>query len=464
MSEKSYFHNGLSTGDAVLAPYHAQLFSSILRNLYGREGLIIPATSFHELEVIGKASRSLDVYQGWAFIQGVLYHHESDETISLATNVSPYPRIDRVVVRIDWITQEVTLDVLQGIPATIPDLPAVKQSLEDVYELPIAWVYLPSGYTTTSNRVVDERHFAATALYQENYVPHNFIGNGCFMGFSGERLASSYPPDMWDLYNGGAVTPDSITSVENAELEFGRAIKITTDQYGGLSQTTLIPNGNHLITTRVLIQVESGEVYVGSYGNGSLVYPTQEIVEVLIRDYRTGVGGHENEIAIFANEDATTFTVYQVTSTYGHIEVTFIEEHEIILFDYTVINSDGFTAGTTYSTSTVTVTTEDWPNSPDIKALLTGARAAIFKLGVLDSGSVGSNDCGVAIRDTKNHAVLLRTVVGGLTNNTYRETVGIVPLEEHTPNADDAFEFELDIIASGANTLRIQLEIVGVIV
>lgn len=88
---------------------------------------------------------------------------DAEEVLTITSNSSGLPRIDRVVARADRSANEAVLDVLVGTPGASPTAPALTWS-STVREIPIAQVRVASGATTISvSNVTDERRFARYA-------------------------------------------------------------------------------------------------------------------------------------------------------------------------------------------------------------------------------------------------------------------------------------------------------------
>lgn len=87
-----------------------------------------------------------------AWVRGRVW--ESDpataEAMAVPTNTSGLPRTDRLVLRLDRSTNNVTAAVLTGTPALTPAPPALTQTFGStgVYELPLARWTVADGYTT----------------------------------------------------------------------------------------------------------------------------------------------------------------------------------------------------------------------------------------------------------------------------------------------------------------------------
>lgn len=160
MTEYSYYWDGLVTGDATLAPYSPSRYTTIWKNLFthdGDQGII--NEHGNELEVSGIAGAVI-VNTGAALVEGYFYENTAQENVTIPTPVSD-PRIDRIVLQKDPITQTVRITRLIGVEAAVPVAPTLTQVAGAIWEIPIAQIYIDTGGVIT---VTDEREPAKTPL------------------------------------------------------------------------------------------------------------------------------------------------------------------------------------------------------------------------------------------------------------------------------------------------------------
>ena len=110
------------------------------------------------LEVIAdNNSMFLTVKDGATFINGRVREWTAEQEIRLANSDASFNRIDAVVVRLDLINRNITLEVLQGSPSAVPTAPTLTQT-EDVFELCLAEVSVKTGVIAlTSADITDKR-------------------------------------------------------------------------------------------------------------------------------------------------------------------------------------------------------------------------------------------------------------------------------------------------------------------
>lgn len=88
---------------------------------------------------------------------GAVYGLTATKSLTIPTAHATYPRIDRVVIRYDALTNKGALAILEGTPASTPAAPALTRD-ENKYEISIAHVYVAAGTTSIAAAdITDER-------------------------------------------------------------------------------------------------------------------------------------------------------------------------------------------------------------------------------------------------------------------------------------------------------------------
>ena len=96
---------------------------------------------------------------GRMWIEGHFYESDGLQTLAIDTADPTNPRIDRVVVQIDWTNNVIDMVVVQGTPAGSPSAPALTQSAT-VWEISLAQVLVEAGVASIeANKITDERTF-----------------------------------------------------------------------------------------------------------------------------------------------------------------------------------------------------------------------------------------------------------------------------------------------------------------
>lgn len=129
----------------------------------------------NEFEVVqhGAGDMSVDLKTGKAWIRG--HYVESDATANLpvADNNSGDPRIDRVILRADFVANTITPEVLEGTPAGSPTAPALTQSSAR-WEIPLALLDVADGATSvltadiTDDRQVSSESREVTGIVEDD--------------------------------------------------------------------------------------------------------------------------------------------------------------------------------------------------------------------------------------------------------------------------------------------------------
>lgn len=100
------------------------------------------------------------VKSGAAWIKGHYFESDAEETLAIGTADASNPRIDRVVIRLDWSANTITLAIIQGTPAATPAPPTLTQN-SSRWEISLAQVRVNAGnLTIPAGNVTDERTYS----------------------------------------------------------------------------------------------------------------------------------------------------------------------------------------------------------------------------------------------------------------------------------------------------------------
>lgn len=109
------------------------------------------------LKVTAAGGMKISVAPGYSWINGHFGVAEVAETLTISTADGAYPRIDRVVVRLDMSGNTVSLHVITGEAAETPLAPSLTRD-GTVHELCLAEISLPAGATSiTDDNILDTR-------------------------------------------------------------------------------------------------------------------------------------------------------------------------------------------------------------------------------------------------------------------------------------------------------------------
>lgn len=152
--------------------YSAEDFAEYLRAFYS-DGIILNNPSAQnagnlDLKVTSSpSSLAVTVNAGCAMIRGYWYKSEGSTSLSVNAANSIYPRIDRVVLRLDLSARKISLKVLPGTPSAVPTAPALVRG-ENVYDLALARLIIPANATVITS-VIDERSDSSVCGYMQGH-------------------------------------------------------------------------------------------------------------------------------------------------------------------------------------------------------------------------------------------------------------------------------------------------------
>lgn len=101
------------------------------------------------------------VSTGAAWEQGAYYENDAIKTLTITAPHATNPRIDRVVLELDWVANTITAKVIPGTAAVSPTAPPLTQTLGTLWQISLAQVAvaaLPTSSIVAGN-VTDERVF-----------------------------------------------------------------------------------------------------------------------------------------------------------------------------------------------------------------------------------------------------------------------------------------------------------------
>lgn len=139
------------------------------------------------------------VKSGRSWIQGHFFESDAEEILPINTANATNPRIDRIILRLDWNVNTIQLAVLQGTPATSPSVPALTKNTSR-WEIPLAQIRVNAGATTiASANVTDERVYSQQPyVTSQNYGQSFDVLTASFAVYTGDtastlRLTVTFP-------------------------------------------------------------------------------------------------------------------------------------------------------------------------------------------------------------------------------------------------------------------------------
>lgn len=180
MTQRSIPWNGTTVGDS--GPYADSDWQLLWQNIIGWGGqranvgpLLGSGTQPNDglkVQAQSPLAAAVDVLAGAAMAHGIFYLSDATEALTVGANSSGNPRIDTVILRVDYTAQEVRLALLAGTAAATPAPPTLTQS-SVLWEIPLADIAVANGFTTIANSVITPRHEwvnAPPGIYLDNIL------------------------------------------------------------------------------------------------------------------------------------------------------------------------------------------------------------------------------------------------------------------------------------------------------
>lgn len=158
MTERSRFWGGTTIGDATVAPYDAETeFAQVLMSLSEANGITTDRSCVFRDElaklIVTGAASPVAVGTGRALVYGTWYENDAGVNVAIPTPAAS-TRIDRIVLRKDWVAQTVRITRIAGVEGG--GAPAITQTAGVTWDMPVAQVSITTGGVIT---ITDERDF-----------------------------------------------------------------------------------------------------------------------------------------------------------------------------------------------------------------------------------------------------------------------------------------------------------------
>lgn len=115
-------------------PYGPEDFTGYFTDFY-TNGIHAEDTSY--FQVLENNGMTLTVKRGTAYVDGHFFKPPTDLAVRLAESDVEYPRIDLVVIRCDYVNENIRLEVITGEPNETPTIPEMERNA-GVYDLGLA--------------------------------------------------------------------------------------------------------------------------------------------------------------------------------------------------------------------------------------------------------------------------------------------------------------------------------------
>lgn len=197
-----------------------------------------------DLAVYGDSTgMQVKVPAGKAWVQGFYFHDDGNPltVLPIAAADATNPRIDLIVLRLDFTAESVDYAVLTGTAAASPAAPLPTQTTTR-WELPLAQVSVAANATTiAAANVTDRRAFAQVGAYKARASDNLLVNGGLEVWQRGNgafTANNAYTADRWQIVLGGTSTLSVSKDTTNVASGSGAcaALTYTHNAVSSLSQ------------------------------------------------------------------------------------------------------------------------------------------------------------------------------------------------------------------------------------
>lgn len=154
MALKSGFFNSVD-GDRK---YNADDLSNFFIKLISDGVFPNPSNNF---KVVANSDLTVTVKPGYAFIKARYANNTSDYDLTLDTADTANPRIDRIVLRLNYTNRAITLNILKGTPAAEPAAPELTRT-STVWEIALANIAVAANASEITTADITDRRGNST--------------------------------------------------------------------------------------------------------------------------------------------------------------------------------------------------------------------------------------------------------------------------------------------------------------
>lgn len=112
------------------------------------------------LQVIANNDMTVTVLNGVGYVDGKFYRPVTNTKIAIPESDTQYDRYDMVVLRCDYITKSVYVDVVRGTAAAVPEYPELQRT-RSVYDLGLAAIMVKANTSYISQENITDLRFNA---------------------------------------------------------------------------------------------------------------------------------------------------------------------------------------------------------------------------------------------------------------------------------------------------------------
>jgi hypothetical protein len=301
MEKSSFFNSVLDQNGNPDRPYLAEDFARYFSAVIGNG--VFPNPS-NNLQVISNNNMTITIKQGKAWINGYFYYNTDDLILPIEVADGVLNRIDRIVLRLDFINREIKAKVKKGTFASSPTAPILQRDA-DAYELAFADITVNKGtISITQGSITDKRldnSLCGIVHGVVDQVDITTLFNQYTVGFQQKELQFEQEFQTWFATIQGQLAGDVAGNLSNQIINLagaGRttetvkgnadAIKTLTTQMGEMAtditsvktnkadKSDLSTKVNNTDYSKLHVYVPtitgSSTAYVGSVANGQTSY------------------------------------------------------------------------------------------------------------------------------------------------------------------------------------------------
>ena len=310
--------------------YSAALLSRILSK-HIRDGIVHGDGDEMAVTVTDPPAMTVRVGTGTAMVQGRFCENDAALTLSVPAAHATYPRIDRVVVRLNASPGRV-IDILvkKGTPAPSPVPPALTRTPE-IWELSLAQVRVEAGATLIlSEKITDERgNTSLCGVAAPAYVPSSQVEVVGAMNMQGHALSGLPAPSAaTDAARKGYV--DSEIAGKIGGFGISQIAIDANKDWGGKNITNL----GYIAATRIRSEASDTVRYGPKTGNISLTIPsiympgsTVRIKFLVVSPYIYEL--HYSNTATLKIDGVVVATVTPPYNAYGPTSTDYVGDHTV---------------------------------------------------------------------------------------------------------------------------------------
>ncbi len=155
MERSSFFNAILNSSGTPDRSYLAEDFARYFSTFIGNGVFPNPSTQCQVVAIDN--NMQITIKSGYAWINGYMYQNVGDYKLTLNNANGILNRVDRVVLRLDFINREIKAHIKQGEFASSPVAKTLQRDA-DMYEIALADIYIRSGVINiTQSNITDLR-------------------------------------------------------------------------------------------------------------------------------------------------------------------------------------------------------------------------------------------------------------------------------------------------------------------